>query len=404
MANNNRAETSTISLETLPLIALHRISRELANSDCQRSSLHAYSLTSRRCCASADVQRFERIHLRFSNQEQFLREVQECKEVLLQDERFRLVRRLKVSPKVYRSGHGSDGLEKFEMDDFCRPPKRGVYYGTHWANAEESGKGWEALTSFVAELPCLRDYIHAHSYYVPSTLLTAIEDVGCSLHIHNFMLRSLLQPKGHPHDVHPDDLALITSPSLHSIAVPYAKYDSDGRVNYNREAALAMVQGMTPNLRHVCLRSVPVGATPMLDRAFLTPRPLWQGFDPKQKAERANDSGRPQVISLVLDGYMQPEDFRALTCCLDTCSLHAVTVRLPAGPRRIQIIQAIFKILVEGKFMAVQTLVISPVPLESIAAELAMLESSSNSQYLVDAVDNEIRLKKRAISRLSMAA
>ncbi|KAG7284928.1 hypothetical protein NEMBOFW57_009543 [Staphylotrichum longicolle] len=67
--------------------------------------------------------------------------------------------------------------------------------------------------------------------------------------------RLVVPRTGHPQviDIDPNDYALATSPSLYSIVVKVRGYESDGRLNYNGQAALSMAAGAAPNLRHLCL-------------------------------------------------------------------------------------------------------------------------------------------------------
>lgn len=104
--------------------------------------------------------------------------------------------------------------------------------------------------------------------------------MSCRLHMHSFCLSSLIQHRNHRCNVDPDEFALATSSSLYSIVVPFHDWDSDGNLDYNREAVLRMVAGAAPRLTHVWMRRFLPGNSIAFMKASGTPKPAWSGFFP----------------------------------------------------------------------------------------------------------------------------
>jgi hypothetical protein len=77
--------------------------------------------------------------------------------------------------------------------------------------------------------------------------------------MHFFHLGSLVQSRGSPQPIDPDDYALVTLQSLSSIVVPVRHFETDGMVNYMEEAVTRMVAGIAPNLAHVWLVEMRAG-------------------------------------------------------------------------------------------------------------------------------------------------
>ncbi|KAI0530125.1 hypothetical protein GGR58DRAFT_494531 [Xylaria digitata] len=196
-----------------------------------------------------------------------------------------------------------------DMHECCNPPSIPKRYTKDTSPSSQHGvqlEVWKPLAHFIGQLSGLGDLIWGCGPKMPRNILSAVHSVGCRLHMSFFRLDSLFQDRHHPHDIDPDEFALATSPSLYSIFVPFHNYDTDGRVDYNGDAALRMVAGAAPNLAHVWMQLTPPGDSLGLRNAYGTPRPTWSGFFPETTStDQQPDQGSLQ--SLVLsDGRVYP--------------------------------------------------------------------------------------------------
>ncbi|KFY49356.1 hypothetical protein V496_10058 [Pseudogymnoascus sp. VKM F-4515 (FW-2607)] len=127
------------------------------------------------------------------------------------------------------------------MHDFCKPSKTGIEFwedGMPLMHYEDYTETWQPLANFVGQLAGLQDLVWAYDDPLPRCILSAVDVMSCRLHMHSFCLSSLIQHRNHRCNVDPDEFALATSSSLYSIVVPFHDWDSDGNLDYNREAAL----------------------------------------------------------------------------------------------------------------------------------------------------------------------
>lgn len=224
------------SLECLSLLALERICFYIddeGNSDDFRRSLWAFSLTSRRCCAAAAVQRFCQIHLRLRSADTMAASVQRCiDEALDHGQRFGHVRRLRVSGGMSRKEaqliktkeHAAQGRARHpspmamkraraetkddrdagevdrvlhtklghdirhvfgdDLHSFCRPRhdrhERLVYgasISTDAVNFTFGADGaWLPLADLVRQLSGLRDLVWDATSYLPRHVLDAVHE------------------------------------------------------------------------------------------------------------------------------------------------------------------------------------------------------------------------------------
>ncbi|KAG7288124.1 hypothetical protein NEMBOFW57_007647 [Staphylotrichum longicolle] len=172
---------------------------------------------------------------------------------------------------------------------------------------------WLPLVKFLGELTGLKDLVYACTTQLPKCVLEALHQAHpqCRLHIRTFSLRSLYQEKDQPHDIDPDELALVKSPCLYSIHASCAPYGLDGRVSFNLEAVEHMVSGFTPNLRQVHVyHSCPPNLR-ALRRQLRDPKPSWKGFpEPgSQDQPGSNPISRPRArleILVLSGGYAPP--------------------------------------------------------------------------------------------------
>lgn len=78
-------------LENHPLLALESICEYLATSDSRRRSLFAFSLSSKRCCAVSDRQRFSKIRLLVEGRQSLESSLARCDDILRLGEKKRYV-------------------------------------------------------------------------------------------------------------------------------------------------------------------------------------------------------------------------------------------------------------------------------------------------------------------------
>jgi hypothetical protein len=132
---------------------------------------------------------------------------------------------------------------------------------------------WISLAGFIALLPALHDLVYACTNQVPPCLLDTLRQnlPDCRLHVRNFRLRSVHQHKDQLHDIDQDEYSLATYPSLHSIVVDGRACDSEGRVNYNHEAAMQIV-GLNPGIALRTKKNLFIGIKSTRNALFSLPR------------------------------------------------------------------------------------------------------------------------------------
>jgi hypothetical protein len=162
------------------------------------------------------------------------------------------------------------GLDKPTMPGILSPLP-----STAWLD----DSAWKPLVDLIRDLPALQDVIFASTDRFPRLLLSQLHEhhPHCRLHIHNFKLRSLILRDRAEQGMHPDDIALATSPCLYSIVVQTQPYHCAQTLDYNEEAVVAMVKGAAPNLRNVSLTHGYYQGAPGVFRTI--PRPQWKGFE-----------------------------------------------------------------------------------------------------------------------------
>jgi hypothetical protein len=144
------------------------------------------------------------------------------------------------------------------------------------AGADESSRAWSPLISLISSLSHLTDLTYGCDNQVPPCLLHALHrhHPTCRLDIRTFRLRSLREPI-----TDPNELALVTSPCLHSLSVRYVRRDSHGYDDYNEEAVMRAVT-IAPNLKHVNMLGCRPADSPRLHFSRKRARVPWKGFVP----------------------------------------------------------------------------------------------------------------------------
>ncbi|KAI1423697.1 hypothetical protein F5Y12DRAFT_756309 [Xylaria sp. FL1777] len=300
---------SASALESLPLLVLDQICEYVAECDLGRRSLHAFSLSSKSCCSIAAPQRFSQIRLTVWGPSRLTTCLRFWEEVLGVDNRYRFVRRLKISglmleddggayPREIFGPRGDDwdtDLEGyFDMHEFCRPSVKiyGRRYGGKKRAVLDEARTWTPLAFFISQMSGLKDFIWDMHKTLPPCILSVIHVAACRLHIHNFVIDSLIQSDDPTRHWDPHELALATSPSLYSIVVPYFFYDHEGVASNAREVIWSMASGAAPNLSHVWMKLSPPGDSIALRSALHSSRIVeWPGLP--------GDQGKGNIRSLV---------------------------------------------------------------------------------------------------------
>ncbi|KFZ02497.1 hypothetical protein V500_00163 [Pseudogymnoascus sp. VKM F-4518 (FW-2643)] len=360
-------------LEDLPLIVLENICAYLAQ------------------CGSA-AQRFCQIRLTVRGRNELQDDLRRWSQVLSIGGRFRCVRRLKIlgGPKIQEEGGGvlqespgatvseqDEGGEEekqddniqdyFEMHDFCKPSKSGIKF---WEDDmpllhdEDSTEAWQPLAGLIGQLAGLQDLVWAYRSRLPRCILSVADAMSCRLHMHSFYLSSLIQHRDHLRDVDPDEFALATSSCLYSIVVPFHNWDSDGNLDYNREAVLRMVAGAAPRLTHVWMRLCRPGNSIAFMEAFRTPKPAWSGFFPG--TAMADEHVLGSLQSLFIDSGLSHTAISSWSCHTDFAKLRRLTIHWGAESSGntnssgvVTLLQTLREIALGGGFKSLNTLVLS---------------------------------------------
>ncbi|EGX97268.1 hypothetical protein CCM_01928 [Cordyceps militaris CM01] len=179
-------------------------------------------------------------------------------------------------------------------------------------------KPWQPLIEFCKELPGLEDLVFASASPFPRCLLSHLhsDHPECRLHIHKFGLRSLIHSELHTQPIHPDDIALATSPCLYSIVSATAQYRNRQTVDYNKEAIMEMVNGLAPRLKNVYLLPIIIQATP--GPMMTVPRPPFQGFPRSERGGLLGNRPRGRLHNLTLHEFeIGVEKLTEWTACTD---------------------------------------------------------------------------------------
>ena len=139
----------------------------------------------------------------------------------------------------------------------------------------EEDVAWEPVVSLVKSLPHLTKLVYDCRNQFPPSLLNALHNhhPQCKIYHLTFRLRSLRSEAPDPHE-----MALATSPCLHSVKTRYAWRDSNGEDDYHEEAMLELVAGLAPNLKEVRMVALTPSASQNSRRKRHIVREPWRGF------------------------------------------------------------------------------------------------------------------------------
>ncbi|EQL03221.1 hypothetical protein G6O67_005529 [Ophiocordyceps sinensis] len=321
-------DSSSRSLDTLPMDILELISEQLASCDSRLLSVSSLSLASRTYAYATRKQRFARINFRLISRDRLSSDVDRCRAILDTGGYSRYIRRVKItgcipigvndscesdyqSEEAGRIQNEEDGDKKLEQetwsgvdDRFTYPPWKPSFYHHRRRLDQElkrrQDESWQPLADLIKDLDGLKDLIYESHDRFPRCLLLALQGhPKIRLHMHSFDLRTLVFPKRDPSDVEPDELALLSTPSLHSLVV-YSSLDDD-EDNREGEAALQLVTRLASRLKHVTLtyhhrmwRNKNSAASP---ETAWTPPQAWLGF-PGDRLQDSRPVGSLQSLAL----------------------------------------------------------------------------------------------------------
>ncbi|KAJ6780447.1 hypothetical protein PWT90_01813 [Aphanocladium album] len=222
-------------------------------------------------------------------------------------------------------------------------------------------KPWQPLIEFCKELPGLEDMVFASASPFPRCLLSHLhsDHPECRLHIHNFCLRSLIHsnnfhPELHTQPIHPDDIALATSPCLYSIVSATAQYRGHLTVDYNEEAIMEMANGLAPRLKNVYLLPIIVQGAPELMRV---PRPPFQGFPRSECGGLPGGRPRGRLHNLTLYDYgIAVGRLTQWTACTDFKQLRSLALKCSVG---LSAIKHLTQMALQKSFTALSSLEIN---------------------------------------------
>jgi len=288
---------TSIKLGSLPFDTLEQIAGHL--HDTHRPSLFTFSLASKNCRNAALRSVFREIHLTVRNRNALQRDVDALVKILAGAELAPYVRHLGIKGFLLLDTEESDetaGPARMPNDDDMDWFQlRGI--GEVWGDEEpylhgpfredgpikispDESMAWAPVVNLVETLPQLTKLVYDCRNQFPPGLLDAVHKhhPQCKVYHLSFRLRSLRWKNP---DLH--EMAIATSPCLHSVKVRYAWRDSNGEDDFNLEAMLELVAGLAPNLKEVrMIRLVPALSMRALRRHAI-PREPWRslpGFVP----------------------------------------------------------------------------------------------------------------------------
>lgn len=273
------------SLEDLPTEALRLVAQHVGE---HRPSLRSFALASRTCHAVAAAWLFRSLRINVAGVTELRRDVDECIKILGRSHSHQHVRWLEFRGSLGNTILGyHQKLEDEEWAFIDEPQDRidGIF------RQEESrsfttdhpfsipvpvdGECWIPIIDLLRALPHLQDLVFNCYNQFPPSVFAALRDrhPACRLHLVKFRFRSLRDEVTDAHE-----LALATSPLLHSLGVRYVYRDTKALDDYNSEAAMRVVRGLAPNLKKVKMMHCRAVYSRLLHFSSELPRKPWGGF------------------------------------------------------------------------------------------------------------------------------
>lgn len=321
--------TDRTNFDCLPFETLQQITAHLNYT--HRPSLFAFGLASKICRKATLASVFRKIHLSIQSREDLQSDLIALVKILSDADSARYVRHLSIKGFLIWGPDISEEPQKEEREQ--RLLRAGgvlevlggdepVIHGTFFQNepvevSRDENMAWAPVVDLVKTLPHLAELVYDCRNQFPPSLLDALHQnhPQCKLFHLQFRLRSLRWEAPDPYE-----MAIATSPCLHSISVNYVSWDSAGEFDYHHEAMLEVVASLAPKLKEV--RMVQLIASPTgqsIRRLALVERQPWRGLPQFVPGRRTGS-----LTSLSLAGAMsfEPEIFQAWNNCTDWSSLH----------------------------------------------------------------------------------
>ena len=279
-------------LDKLPFETLQQIGGYL--HDTHRPSLYTFGLASKICHTATLRSVFREVHLTVRGRKALQYDVDALVKLLSDVESAQYVRHLGIKGFLPWNIDESDEACKDArtsnvsyMDWFRRTgvaevlgdeePALGGYFFLDKAieiSAEED-IGWTPVVYLIKTLPHLAKLVYDCRNQFPPSLLNALHKhhPQCKLYHLSFRLRSLQTETHDPHE-----MAIATSPCLHSVKVRYAWRDSNGEDDFHEEALPELVAGLAPNLKEVQMVRLGPQVLQGWSRRHHIARELWRGL------------------------------------------------------------------------------------------------------------------------------
>lgn len=333
-------------LEKLPLHLLYLISECLSQLQPRsRRSIFALSLANKSCYEATELERFRHIRIALAGHQKLQQDTQYWRQILRTGHRQRFVHSVKITSVKTPSSVEEEQIKQGDVS--CSTLRNSIadeevpelfsgldkstcgnYLGPRPSATLPDESAWKPLVDLISDLPALQDVVFTFGNQFPRLLLSELHDhhPHCRLHMHCFKLRSLIHPELEEQKIHPDDIALATSPSLCSIVVQTQPYHCAQTLDYNEEAVMAMAKGAAPNLKNVSLTE---GHHQSAPGVFATiPRPPWKGFQIPAERRDGERSPMGRLEHLVFNKTMGGEQLLQWSYCTDFRHLRSIK----AGP------------------------------------------------------------------------
>ena len=279
-----------MSLLSLPLEILQEIVECIGAV--HRPSLISFGLTSRACHKASTIVLFRHLTITISSREDLQHQVETLLPILSRTNAARHVHHVSIkgyfhfkpkfrkrdSEATYYGWRRENWLVKESLVDIL-PDESPEYCHNSYVVYDQAvtkpdsmeDTAWTPIVALFQQTLCVRDLVFDSATPFPPCLLDVLHKSlpRCRLHHRTFKLRTLLW--GVPHAL---EMALATSPNLHSLRIACARRDSDGDDDFNLEAIMELAT-MAPNIKHVSIINLQPYDTRQFDRRR---RGEWQGL------------------------------------------------------------------------------------------------------------------------------
>lgn len=257
---------ASATIDDLPLETLQTVADYLHTT--HRPSLYAFGWANKNLHRASLRFIFQEVHLAVRSHKSLQRDVDALVKALSGADSASYVRHLGIKGFLVLDDSTSDGEMKemlptdessemtyFQMrgaeevlgdeEPFLRP----VLFRDEPAKATpDEDAAWSPIVGLIKTLPHLTKLVYNCRNQFPPSLLDALHQhqPQCRLYHHTFRLGSLVSEAIDPHEI-----AIATSPCLHSVKARAPSFDSHGEDDFNEEAMREIVAGFAPNLREV---------------------------------------------------------------------------------------------------------------------------------------------------------